>query len=228
MKGTTHIDAGLMSGLFITKVGAENLTLLSKVPITTPIHYGCLIAGSMIGAVLTDADIDTSKAGRKLWIISKPLKFLNKFFNKIKLRYFAKLVGHRGILHFPIVWAICTFLLFGFMASLPLDNIAFGILAYFIFGVQLGYFSHLVLDTFNTEGIPWFAPFSLKGISILKIKYNGKLEMLFSFIIGLISIYLILNILGIVDNQTTMKFIKEVIVPYSKKLVEDFNKYITQ
>jgi inner membrane protein len=43
-------------------------------------------------------------------------------------------------------------------------------------GFCLGWFSHLVADTFNRKGVPWFYPFSRRYFRFARITTGGKGE----------------------------------------------------
>ena len=80
MKGTTHLAAGLLTGLFITSQQPQ----LSEATIV-------FTAGSIIGSILPDIDNRTSKIGQHIGITS----FLIQLF-----------IGHRTIFHAPVLYVL--------------------------------------------------------------------------------------------------------------------------
>ena len=93
---------------------------------------------AVICASLIDIDDPKSKVGRKLWILSYPLKFL---------------FGHRKLMHSLFVWG-----LIGFAVSF--------FTPYWI-PALLGFFSHLLLDGLTKEGINIY-PFDFRVNGFLR------------------------------------------------------------
>lgn len=87
---------------------------------------------------------------------------------------------HRGAFHS---------LLFCFLLSLIVFLIdpSYAILFF------LGYFLHLVLDSFNASGVYWFWPSKIKIKG--KVKFGGLFEAIFFIILSIISIILIISFL---------------------------------
>ncbi|WP_027339109.1 metal-dependent hydrolase [Halonatronum saccharophilum] len=93
--------------------------------------------GAIIGALMPDIDHASSKAGRALWFISKPLKIFG--------------VKHRGITH-SILGLVLFFFLTGEMVKAGWIN------ELIWYGLVIGYLSHLIADMLNVHGIPLFYP----------------------------------------------------------------------
>jgi len=46
-------------------------------------------------------------------------------------------------------------------------------------GFVLGWFSHMVIDTFNSKGVPWFWPLTKKRLKVMRITTGSKKEDMF-------------------------------------------------
>lgn len=125
------------------------------------------LTGVGLGSLLPDIDTPNSFIGRRLKVISYPLSTIFK---------------HRGFLH-SLIPVILIFAFGLFLKSL------------FIKAIALGYFLHLVGDTFSESGIKWFLPFYSKDIkvplSILRYKTGGLKEYV---ILGISIVILMLEI----------------------------------
>ncbi len=117
----------------------------------------------LVGAVLPDLDHPKSFINERLWF-TKPIGYIAR---------------HRGLLHSAlfmiIIFAVLLFLIKSY--------------AYWIL---LGYFSHLLADSFNVSGIAWLAPFSkwkLKG----PVVTNSYAESIFILAGWAVSVALLLR-----------------------------------
>ncbi len=86
--------------------------------------------------------------------------------------------GHRFISH-----SLLGILLFGLGARYLLQVIGTVLLVnmhYVWYAFMIGYISHLIMDTFTHEGVPWLFPLPLKigipPIKLLRIKTGGLIE----------------------------------------------------
>ncbi|MCK8828241.1 metal-dependent hydrolase [Natroniella acetigena] len=136
----THSLFGFVFGLITIKlVKIFNITSL-HLPVTSSLFNIALIEfyiATIIGALIPDIDHANSKAGKKLWFISKPLKLFG--------------IKHRGLTH-SILGLILFALLTQELVKLKLiSNIIWS-------GLIIGYFSHLITDMLNVQGIPLFYP----------------------------------------------------------------------
>ena len=112
-----------------------------------------------LATVFVDIDARKSKIGNH-WFL-RPLQWF---------------ISHRGMIHS---------LLFGFILSIiifVIDNNS-GV------GFFIGYILHLVLDSFTSEGICFFWPFSSEKISILKISSGGLIEEIIFVLVLLFDIF---------------------------------------
>ncbi|OPX90831.1 MAG: Inner membrane protein YdjM [Pelotomaculum sp. PtaB.Bin104] len=106
-----------------------------------------------IAALLPDVDSPDSKIGRMIPVIP---------------RLFKTVVGHRGALHSAIGVAavfILAALFLGWRAHIP--KMHYLILA--------GYLSHLVMDSFNPQGVPWLWPYG-KRFGLPLVQTGSLLE----------------------------------------------------
>ncbi len=95
---------------------------------------------SMISALLPDMESPDSFIGRKLPVISH----LNKM-----------VFGHRQVFH-SLVGSLAFFLLSLLLVKVFHLPMKYGL------AVLFGYLSHLALDSFNPEGVPWLWPLKFR------------------------------------------------------------------
>lgn len=129
-------------------------------------------SANMIGGLAPDIDQPTAalwhrmRAGGIIGRIVKPF-----------------LGGHRYISH-----SLIGIFLFGFVAKIILNAMS----SFLIVDMQvvwwsfmIGFVSHLLMDTFTTEGVPWLFPipfkFGIPPLRALRIKTSGVVEKSFVF-----------------------------------------------
>lgn len=100
--------------------------------------------GLAVGAVFPDIDESRSYIGRRLPIISHLIKFL---------------FGHRGIFHSMPFLLLVLFAFYSFVYS-------FGWSDEWIHWFGLGYFMHIIMDSFSVSGVPLFKPFYDESIKL--------------------------------------------------------------
>ncbi|HIT34527.1 MAG TPA: metal-dependent hydrolase [Candidatus Faecousia intestinigallinarum] len=115
MQGKTHLAAGLLIG---ATMGGNSLSIISA---------------CVLGSILPDIDISTSKLGQR----AKPVSWC-----------FQHLLGHRQMLHSPLIYAVLFSL--ARLTSPALQQL----LQPLFFGIA----SHLFLDMLNPTGIPLLWP----------------------------------------------------------------------
>lgn len=123
MTGKQHLTFGTITGTAFT-------FFLWKEGICLDKEFACLtIGGSMLGSLIPDIDKPNSMISNILGPFSKAISLL-----------FNKLFGHRGFIHYFVLWAILGYFAIN-------KNLIF-------LGLFFGIFGHLFLDAFTTEGIP--------------------------------------------------------------------------
>ena len=144
-------------------------------------EFGILaMSGVLIGALLPDIDEPNSIMGRKFPIISETLN---------------KVLGHRGAIHsiFPVL---------GLLVLTNLSKYIWNGLYIFLGTLTLGFFLHLIEDTFSYMGIKWLAPIINLDfkcpIYSLRYKVGGIKEYIILFL-GIFIILLELNIFHIIN-----------------------------
>jgi len=142
MKARTH-DLAAISALGIVVAAQPNLKLTLGTALTA-------LLANQLGGIAPDIDQPTAPFWRNLPI--------GGFFGKIIGKM---LGGHRFITH-----SIVGLVLMGFLANLlllTLHPIMPGINIDIVWwAFMVGMLSHLIMDSFTKEGVPWFLPIPLK------------------------------------------------------------------
>ncbi|EEO6565836.1 metal-dependent hydrolase [Listeria monocytogenes] len=120
------------------------------------------VCGLAIGALLPDIDEPNSFIGRRITIIPNIVKII---------------FGHRGMTHTLLATMLFVYLAIEFPNE-------------FTKMLALGYFLHIVEDTFSVNGVQWFAPITAKKIAF-KWYITGKTSE--TIIMGIMLIYLCLE-----------------------------------
>jgi inner membrane protein len=131
------------------------------------------LAANMVGGIAPDIDQPTAPFWRNLPIGS----MFGRFFGKL-------LGGHRflshsvlGILIFGFLWRLVLNVLHPSFPNLNADVIWFAFM--------VGFLSHLVMDTFSKEGVPWLLPIPVKfgfpPVQSLRITTGGLIEKFIVF-----------------------------------------------
>ncbi len=165
MKGTTHIVTGI----------GFSLVLETYLPCQ---FMANMILGVFLGSLMPDIDADglIAKPGKLLGVKAKNLREFFNLMGHLVSKVIQSFTKHRGFFHWPIIGMILTLL--GYFID-----------STFLFYFGIGYFIHCILDMFNGEGVPVFAPLSLKKRSIADIKYGGIGETLYLIIFACIVIF---------------------------------------
>lgn len=145
MNYTGHAAIGILATIGLSSLFKDSMTLPQQ----------CLFIGSsVIGSALPDIDHPESKIS-KLPIVSSLLK--NYYMTPIRYMgtqtYSAVLAQHRGICHSLTACLITTFPFLIFISPIP-NSI------YFLAGIIIGMFLHILVDSLTPAGIMLFAPFS--------------------------------------------------------------------
>lgn len=137
---------------------------------TNPVANFMLLFATAVGASLPDIDEYNSSASRK--------SIIN----------FSLFLRHRGITHSLIGFVVFTGGLYYLMNKLmPIELKDFVVLNYWAalwLGLVIGYFLHLVEDSFSHQGVNWLAPFfmSKKKHGLFHYKVGGIFEQIISFV----------------------------------------------
>jgi inner membrane protein len=142
------------------------------------------IAANLIGGIAPDIDQPTAPFWRNLPIGS----IFGRFFGKL-------LGGHRFLSHSVIgiiIFGVLFQIILNFLQpSIPKINLDIVWWAFMI-----GFISHLVMDSFTQEGVPWLLPlpvkFGIPPVRALRVPTGGFLERFIIFPgLILINVYLI-------------------------------------
>lgn len=149
MNYKAHSMGGVCSGLAFS--------IATMPPENHFFYISVITVSSLFGSLLPDIDEPNSFIGKKVWLLSKLIKFTT---------------GHRGIFHtliITLIFPLIYFLtkdneIFLKLSWLPYQNI--------IIGLTIGYLSHLLMDSMTEMGVPLLWPITKEKISIMKLKTN--------------------------------------------------------
>ncbi|MDN4491952.1 metal-dependent hydrolase [Ureibacillus aquaedulcis] len=154
MNKPAHLMGGLTAGIaaskYIIPIVSHNGLVDGMVSI------GAVICGALLGSLLPDIDHRNSYIGRKL---------------KIASFIISKTLGHRSVVHTPLVIFAFSALLFSFSNGLtgPVQDLSNS----FVIGLSSGMWSHLLLDMMTKRGIPLLYPLTKKSFRIAAFKGGG-------------------------------------------------------
>lgn len=143
--------------------------IATNIYLKNPLADVVMLAATAVGASLPDIDHYNSTVSRK-----SPINF-------------SLFLRHRGITHTLLGWVIFTGVLYFLMnLFLPIRLRPFK-LTYWTglwLGLVIGYFLHLLEDSFSTQGVNWLAPFHKANThgKFLRYKVGGPFEKMVSFI----------------------------------------------
>ena len=116
--------------------------------VNCPVNNIIILAATAIGASLPDIDEYNSSASKKSVI------------------NFSLFLRHRGITHSFLGWAIFSGGLYYLMSKfipIRINNLTSqNYWSALWFGLVIGYFLHLIQDSFSKQGVEWLAPFYKK------------------------------------------------------------------
>lgn len=190
MTGRTHdLTAFTAINLAVVAVPLPQMTFATAL---------AAVGGALIGGITPDIDQPTAKLWRKLPAGS----IIGRIISPL-------LGGHRLISH-----SIVGIFLFGFLAKFLLNVISTVILVNMNIvwtAFMIGFISHLIMDTFTKEGVPWLFPipfrFGLPPLKMLRVKTGGIVETAIIF-----PALLLLNIYVYYSNyETYLLFIKHLV-----------------
>lgn len=147
-------------------VGAGLLTLASAGHGTNEIAQTAIMSGAILGSLFPDIDHKQSYISHKAPVASFAASTVFK---------------HRGFLHSPVFILLAGILLTA-GSRILFSGSALQMVSLFIKGFIPGMFSHIILDTFNKQGIPWLWPYK-KRFRLLSIKTDSIMETVFALIL---------------------------------------------
>ncbi len=165
MTGRTHDLAAFTAlGLVVVTHPLPKITLATALVAFT---------ANMLGGIAPDVDQPTAPFWRNLPIGG----MFGKFFGKL-------LGGHRFLSHsvlgffiFGVLWSILLKILKPSFPNLDMDIIWWAFM--------IGFASHLIMDTFSKEGVPWLLPipvkFGIPPIRALRMTTGGLIEKFILF-----------------------------------------------
>lgn len=157
MNYITHTIGGVGAGLLViaaTSFGSGEAA------------QAAVISGAVIGSLFPDIDHQRSFISHKVPIASLAATTVFK---------------HRGFLHSPIFVLLAGVLLTAGSRTL-LSGYQLQLASQFITGFLPGMISHIILDTFNKQGIPWLWPWK-KRFRLLPIRTDSLMETAFALLL---------------------------------------------
>ncbi|MFC7686540.1 metal-dependent hydrolase [Ureibacillus sp. GCM10028918] len=154
MNKPAHLMGGLTAGIAASKYIVP--TVSQNGLIDAIVSIGAVVCGALLGSLLPDIDHRNSYIGRKL---------------KIASFIISKTLGHRSVVHTPLVIFAFSAILYYF--SMQLTGWVHVISDSFIIGLSAGMWSHLLLDMMTRRGIPLLYPFTKKGFRIANFRGGG-------------------------------------------------------
>lgn len=164
MTGRTH-DLAAFTAL--------NLILVTQTPLPTTLSTSLVALGAcFMGGLTPDIDTATSSFWQKIPAGTVFGRLLHPLFR-----------GHRLISH-----SILGLVIFGFIMNWFLDLASHSLLVNMEivwWAFMIGLISHLIMDSFTQEGVPWLFPlpirFGVPPFSALRIRTGGLLEKILIF-----------------------------------------------
>ncbi|MGQ5709537.1 metal-dependent hydrolase [Lactobacillus sp. PSON] len=143
--------------------------IVSNTYLKSPTSDILLLLATSVGAGLPDIDHPNSTASKK-----SPI-------------HFSLFLHHRGITHTLLGWLIFTgvlYFLMNLVIPIQLRPFEFNWWTSIWLGLIIGYFLHLLEDSFSTQGVNWLMPFhkvNTRG-RFLRYKVGGSFEKMIAFL----------------------------------------------
>lgn len=153
-------------------VGAGLLALSTAGHGSNEIAQAAIMSGALVGALFPDIDHQQSYISHKAPVASLAVSTAFK---------------HRGFLHSPVFILLAGILLTAGSRSM-LSGSQMLLANQFILGFIPGMLSHIILDTFNKQGIPWLWPYK-KRFRILTIRTDSIFETAFALFLSALIFY---------------------------------------
>ena len=162
MDGKTHAIVGVSFALLLQMTMPEGFVVLDN-----NIKPALTLVPALAGAIIPDWDLLMLRLSKKKDLGSKIVTGVHKAANKVTPDSVSQMTSHRGITHtllFPALFMVALFLLPQYFVG------AFAtVIASAIFGLVLGWISHIFADIFNGKGVPLLWPVVSKKIHIMTV-----------------------------------------------------------
>ena len=154
MNYITHTIGGVGAGLLVIAATSYG---------SGEVAQAAVMSGAVIGSLFPDIDHSKSYISHKVPIASFAASTVFK---------------HRDFLHSPLFIILAgAFLTAGSKALL--SGVQLQLASQFLAGFLSGMLSHIILDTFNKQGIPWLWPLK-KRFRLLPIRTDSMMETAFA------------------------------------------------
>ena len=245
MMGKTHKVGGAVSGFSLLTLAQVTSITINPIFGGLPFLAGNIIGAllpdidqrkSTIGRLLWFISFP-------IWIIQSILNYFLRNSKSPLAKAIKGTVNHRGFAHWPIHYIIGAFICFLFLLISDINqeyltiasfyntyfrNLEVGVdtssimgaaiplmIGMFLMGICFGALNHIFLDALNVQGVPLFAPFSLKKIPLGKIvtgmtsKKEKRLRFFLNILLFILAIAFIYLTLCSIDTS----FLQENVLP---------------
>lgn len=172
MMGASHRLGGAAAGMMAAGILTGPDDLAGK---------AVILSAAVLGSLIPDIDHPYSSISRKhrginriVSVLQMALRGIAALLPKKQAKYLKGAAGHRGISHSFLMAILCAVAVRMSVFIVPGWE---GMLSLAAWGIGAGMVSHLVLDMF-AGGVPLLFPFSLKRITLARIKTGGPAEWL--------------------------------------------------
>lgn len=150
-------------------VGAGLLVLAATGYGSNEIAQAAVMSGAVLGSLFPDIDHQQSYISHKVPVASLAASTVFK---------------HRGFLHSPVFILLAGILLTAGSRTM-LSGSQLLLTNQFIAGFLPGMMSHIILDTFNKQGIPWLWPYK-KRFRLFTIRTDSIMETAFAVLLSVL------------------------------------------
>lgn len=164
------------------RLGGVAAGMLAADVLTSPDNVAgkaVLLSAAVLGSLIPDIDHPRSSISRKhrgisvaVGIFQTLLRGIGNLLSRRQEQYVRGAAGHRGVSHSLFMAGLCTLLVTAGAIALPAWK---GMIFLASWGVGVGVLSHLFLDML-AGGVPLFFPFTMKRITLARIRTGGPLE----------------------------------------------------
>jgi inner membrane protein len=159
MNYITHSIGGIGAGLLVLSATGYG---------SNEIAQAAVMSGAVLGSLFPDIDHQQSYISHKAPVASLAASTVFK---------------HRGFLHSPVFILLAGILLTAGSRTM-LSGSQLLLANQFITGFLPGMLSHIILDSFNKQGIPWLWPYK-KRFRVLSIKTDSIMEIAFAVLLSI-------------------------------------------